>query len=329
MTIKAPNNMERDTVLQLLASAGSKPEAESDKAYTRFDWREAHYFTPQQQETLQEALAALGPAISRGLAQLCGGEFSVEVTQVTQHYTSALLDQYSQEEAKPLFQAFGTAAQAALGVIALTLEHARTWVSLLMGSSEAGEQDTGLSAFERSLLADVTGTVARAWASLGEDHAYEPHTEGVCEALRVPWNRVGCVCRIHWVLTRLGEEEADNQISEADFILPGSVLCVLAEKSVCTQQAAPEQLSRAMSDHLQDYPVPVWAEVGQTTLSFQAMMQLRVHDVVVLDRSAYEPIDVVVAGQHAFRAALGKCQGQQAVRVTARVSEREVGSSSE
>lgn len=329
MTLEASQNMDRDTVLQLLAHAGSIPEAEPKKACTRFDWREAHYFTPAQQGTLQEALAVLGPAISRGLAHLCGGEFSVEVTQVTQHYTSALLDQYSQSEAETLYQAFGTAAQASLGVIALTLEHARTWVSLLMGASEGGEQDTGLSAFERSLLADVTGTVARAWASLGEDHAYEPHTEGVCEVLRVPWNRVGCVCRIHWVLTKHGEEDAESQISEADFILPCATLRVLAEKSVRTQQAAPEQLSRAMVDHLQDYPVPVWAEVGQTTLSFQAMMQLRVHDVVVLDRSAHEPIDVVVAGQRAFRAALGKCQGQQAVRVTARVSEHGTGSSSD
>ncbi len=329
MTTEALQNMDRDTVLHLLANAGSIPEAEPNKACTRFDWREAHYFTPRQQETLQEALAVLGPTISRGLAQLCGSEFSVEVTQVTQHYTAALLDQYSQGEVETLYQAFGTSAQASLGAIALTLEHARTWVSLLMGSSEAGEQDKGLSAFERSLLADVTGTVARAWASLGEDHAYEPHTEGVCEVLHVPWNRVGCVCRIHCVLTRLGEEEADHQISEADFILPCSALRMLAEKPVSTQQAAPEQLSRAMVDHLQDYPVPVRAEVGQTTLSFQAMMQLRVHDVVVLDRSAHEPIDVVVAGQRAFRAALGRCQGQQAVCVTARVSEHGTGSSSE
>jgi len=326
MTLPDAKNMGRDTIMRLLANVGSAPEAEPAKACTQFDWREAHYFTPLQLETLKEALSELGPAIAQGLMKLCGGEFSVEVTDVSQHYTSSLMDQYSHAEGETLFQAFGSAEEEALGVIAVSPEHARTWVSFLMGSSEGGEEDTALSAFELSLLADITGTVAQAWSQLGDAYAYQPRAEGVCTALSMPWNRAGCVCRIHWVLTKIGEEETDPQTSEAVFILPGSVVAMLAEKKVCVQRATPEALSQAMTHHLQDIPVPVRVEVGQTMLSFQAMLQLRVHDVVVLDRSAYEPIDVVVAGQRAFRAALGKSQGQQAVRVTARVADSGVGS---
>lgn len=324
MTLEAPKNMDRDTVLHLLASAGSIPEAEPNKDCTRYDWREAHYFTPPQLETLGEALAALGPAIAQGLSQLCGCDFSVEMSQVTQHYTSSLLDQYSRGEGGTLFQAFGNAAEPALGAIILAPDHARTWVSFLMGSSEGGESEAELSSFERTLLADVTGTVARAWSALGSNHGYEPHEEGVCEALRVAWSRAGCVCRIHCVLTQTseGEGEAEPQTSEAEFVLPCAVLGALAERAPRVQQATPEELSQAMKEHLQDYPVSVRAEVGRTLLSFQAMMQLRVHDVVVLDRSAYEPIDVVVAGQRAFRATLGQTQGQQAVRVTSLASSR-------
>jgi flagellar motor switch protein FliM len=315
--------------MRLLANMGSAPEAEPAKACTRFDWREAHYFTPLQLETLKEALSELGPAIARGLTKLCGGKFSVDMREVTQHYTSTLMDQYSRAEVETLFQAFGTAEEESLGVIAITPEHARTWVSFLMGSSEGGEEDTTLSAFELSLLADVTGAVAQAWSQLGDAYAYQPHAEGVCTALHMPWHRAGCVCRIQWVLTRMGEEQTDPRTSEAVFILPGSVLAMLAEKKVRVQRATPEALSQAMTHHLQDIPVPVRIEVGQTKLSFQAMMQLRVHDVVVLDRSVYEPIDVVVAGQRAFCAALGRRQGQQAVRVTARVADSGAGSRSD
>jgi flagellar motor switch protein FliM len=317
MTHPAVDNMGRDTIMRLLANVGSSPEAEPARDCTPFDWREAHYFTPSQLETLREALAVLEPAISQGLEKLCGCEFAVEIAEVTQHHTSAFMKQYSRGEDGTLFQAFGTGAEAALGVIILAAEHARTWVSFLMGSSEGADPDTEMSSFERTLLADVTGTVSRAWSALGDHYAFAPHAEGACEALRVSWSKAGCVCRIHWVLKRKGEEEAEPECSEADFVLPCALLSALADKATRIQQAAPEELSQAMKDHLQDYPVSVRAEVGQTKLSFQAMMQLRVHDVVVLDRSAYEPIDVLVAGRRAFRAALGQSQGQQAVRVTA------------
>lgn len=318
MTAAPMDNMSRDSILQLLTGMGAQQADEPAPPCTVFDWRQSHYFNEEQMQTLQSALTDLTKAQALELERLCGAGFSVAVTGVTQHYASSLLDGFSTEEPSPLFQAFGTNPEEVQGVLVLTPENARIWVGLLMGASEGeAEGEAELSEFELSLLADITGTVIRAWSQLGEDFPFQPHGGGVCEGLRIPWDRAGHLCLLTCTVTRQGEGEDDEgQSSEVRYVLPCDILASLAEKRLVTQKATPEALSEAIMENLQEYPVAVKGEVGRTSLSFQELMQLREQDVVVLDRLVHEPIDMIVAGRPTFRAVLGRSQGHQALLIT-------------
>lgn len=323
MTLTTADNTGRDSILQLLADIGTCRDDNPAPDCIPFDWRQSHYFTESQLATLKEALNEVGKVAASDLARLCGGAYTVDVSTVTQHYASALIDEYNALEKTTLFQGFGPSAEESLGVLALTTEEARACVAFLMGSSdsEEGQADAELSSFELSLLTDVVTTLLHAWAHLGDSFRYQRHKRDTCERLDVSWDRAGHLCRMTWNVTRQAAEDEEGQQTSVVFILPCASLDRLADKTVLRQEATPEAVSQAVTDHLQSYPVEVCAEMGRITLSFQAVMQLRVHDVIVLDRSVHEPIDILVAGQPVFQAIPGRSQGQQAVQITAVVSD--------
>jgi flagellar motor switch/type III secretory pathway protein FliN len=285
-------------------------------ACTPFDWHQSHYFTPEQLERLQAAAIELVKAQESALSQLCGGAIEMTLTGVTQEYASVLLDRLNAADPSPLFQAFGRYPGEALGALMLTPESARVWVSLLMGPSEGDGSDTAFSEFELSLLGDVTNAAIRSWAQLGEDYRYAPHAQGIGIGLSMPWDRASHLCQIACTLSRKTEDEDEvGERSEACFVLPCEALAPLAKKTTNTQQAHPEQLTEAIKHHLLEYPVRVSGEVGRTMLRFHELMELREQDVVVLDRSIHDPIDVMVAGRSVFRAFAGQCQGRQALKI--------------
>jgi flagellar motor switch protein FliM len=167
-------------------------------------------------------------------------------------------------------------------------------------------------------LGDVTKTVIRAWTQLGDTYGFQAHADGVCEGLVLPWDRAGHLCQVTCTLTRKTEgDEDEGPNSEVRFVLPCEAVAALAEKVTIVQQMSPEQVSQTIAQRLQDYPVCIRGEVGRTTLRFQEIMELREQDVVVLDRSIREPIDVVVVGRSVFRAVLGQSQGRQALQIVA------------
>ena len=71
---------------------------------------------------------------------------------------------------------------------------------------------------------------------------------------------------------------------------------------------------------LQDLPVPVTARLGTVILSVEDVLGLAVDDVVVLDQSPQEPIDVTIRGRRAFRGLPVQHQGRMAVLITEAVS---------
>jgi len=66
--------------------------------------------------------------------------------------------------------------------------------------------------------------------------------------------------------------------------------------------------------------VPVTARLGTVILTIEDVMGLAVDDVVVLDQSPQEPIDVTIRGRSAFRGLPVQHQGRMAVLITEAVS---------
>jgi flagellar motor switch protein FliN/FliY len=68
--------------------------------------------------------------------------------------------------------------------------------------------------------------------------------------------------------------------------------------------------------NLMDVPVKVTVEVGRTRLSLGELVKLGAGSLVVLDREAHEPADVLVNGKIVARGEVVTIDGAYGVRVT-------------
>jgi len=85
-------------------------------------------------------------------------------------------------------------------------------------------------------------------------------------------------------------------------LAPFTARVLLGEATSAAVQAPSPALLRA---RLGDVPIELRAVLGQATFSLDELSSLRVGDVIALDRSAQDPVDLVVQGRTLFRARAG------------------------
>jgi len=82
------------------------------------------------------------------------------------------------------------------------------------------------------------------------------------------------------------------------------------------QQISPEELSRTLTEHVQQMPVTVTARLASTTLHFEELLDLGRDDILLLDRSLDEAIELLVDSRIVFRGRVARSGGQRAVVIT-------------
>ena len=76
------------------------------------------------------------------------------------------------------------------------------------------------------------------------------------------------------------------------------------------------EVSRAILDHVQEMKVSVAAQLDSTTLTFEEIMNLQVNDMLLLDKTVDEPIDLIVDGQKLYTGRPAKSAGRYAVTIS-------------
>ena len=307
----------RDGMRQLLQRIGSMPVEEDAPDCTPFDWRQSHYFTGVQREILEQMMKPLDDSVLEYLGAICPGEPRFELREVSQHYAAELMDSFDEGEGTLFCHPFSLNEDENCGQLILSPSAARYWVSLLLGASEEGEEaETAqtLSSLEITLLGDVTGAVIRGWDAVAPTVAFQPASTGVQKGLADLWDRASHLCQVRVQLKR---SEEDEQGAEGAIVVPCELFAGLAGRDDnIGSQMSPDVLRDALLNHLQDYPIDVKVELGATVLSFQDVMSLTKDDVLVLDHTVYEPINVMVAGRPGFIGMPGRSNDRQAVLIT-------------
>src|SRR5262249_28527782 len=72
-----------------------------------------------------------------------------------------------------------------------------------------------------------------------------------------------------------------------------------------TNGAGQAPSAASLFSRLGDVPIELRAVLGQATFSLDELSSLRVGDVIALDRSAHDPVDLVIQNRALFRARAG------------------------
>ena len=299
---------------QLLAAVGSRHATdEKPPQATPYDWHDPHFFNTNQHGRLVQVWGQVAARIGEILTRSRGSAFEVSRKTFTHHYAGDLCRTLELDQNYCL--TFGPDKGLPCGFVSVAAPTALAWVTWLLGDSDAArDPKRALSSLEESLLSDLVAGVLEAFlAPLRTSHNLRP--AGPCGKGQpsLQFERSEEVARIVFAA-----KSADpGEPAEIAFALPCSRLAALAGKTTtaAAQKTSPQELSRALMEHLQEVPVALRATLASTTLTFQEVLDLGPGDILLLGRPVDGLAELTLDGRIAFRGRPAQAQGRYAVVV--------------
>jgi len=314
MSRLSPGYLNSSSFLRLRTALESNPAGETLPAdVVKYNWRSPRYFNEDQRNRLAAAMSQVAAAMGTAFTHSFNRETTVAPTSIAQHFSGRLRDLGLSDGR--YYLAFAGGKDKGWGLLSLTAETALRWVKRLLGDS-GSDTDTNraLSSLEESLLVDLAATAMEAFlAPLRAHQELRVGDHLVKDDPQVQFEPAQELCMI--VFTVAGSESQEKD--EVLFLLPCSLVAPLAGKS---RQAAPptppEELSRMLMEHVQQMPITIAARLGHTALRFEELLELGRDDVLLLDRSLDETIELLVDGRVVFRGRVAQSDGRRAVVIT-------------
>jgi len=300
---------------QLLAVVGSKPKEDAAQIEaTEYNWYDPHYFSTGQLAKLDQFAQTAARAMARRFSDFCRSRFDVTITSITQHFTSELFDKISDAQQKDYFVPFGTDPERSCGFLGMPEQTASAWARQLLGDCESEtDSPSALSALEESLLLDLTLALVEAFSD--SDAIFNFCLTGSVVRGRWPLelDSMEEVCEIS-----LDVKKADSQESSpAYFLIPCRELDAVAGRTTrAGGEYSASEISKAILDHLKETTVAITAQLASTTLTFGQIMNLQVNDMLLLDKTVDEPIELIVKDLTVYSGRPAKSAGKYAVTIS-------------
>ena len=309
------NKLTKERIQQLIAAVGSRTtENEENHDYEEYNWFEPHYFNNEHLVKLTELTEIMAMNIREKYVDLCRNQFDVSVISTTQHYASELYDKTLNDEEKEYFVIFGADKEHLFGLFGMPEQTALTWARQLLGDSEVTEDsEKEFSKLEESLLLDLSYALTKIFSKLFLDNA------DIClerNLVKQKWplenQSTEELCKICF---NVKKHDSEN-VSTAYFIIPchklNSVLGVNTLNSDITNTG---DIRRNILDHLGLTQVQVTTQLACSNLSFEDVMNLQVDDIVVLEKTVDEPIELMIGDRAICYGWPGKCSGEYVLKI--------------
>lgn len=314
---RTANNLTREKIHQLLAAIGSKAADQTRQIEaTEYDWRQPHYFSNNQIKKLETFTARMAAAIAKKFAALCQGQFEVAADSASQHYASHFLD--TSPDKKPeatgnYYLAFKDTQERPCGFISIPPDTAAAWTTQLLGETEVKDDDQRtLTKLEESLLLDVAFLIVETLHQADKRCEVSPAASALTDRLPLELKGTEEFCKISFKVKKTGTEQS----CQAHVLIFCEQLAPVVGQAACSaKQASAGEISESMLDHIHQMPVSVTARLASVPLTLEQIIGLAADDILLLDKKATEPIELLIDGRPLFRGKAAKSDGNYAVIV--------------
>lgn len=303
----------RDVIQLLLRQAGKLPSMgpSSDEPQAEdYNWNAPFRFPRKGLERLNRFVEALAAKVSETLKSMLAEHPGLKSRGLSQHYRREA--QSSLPEGEYLIQIHS--GQKPVGLLTLPAAKAVEWVERLLGGGAAEvEPDRELSPLENRILREALSDLLGAMSELFQQHggpALEAGDElhkGACE---LP-DQADEYCRIEMATDAEEAEPACRVVISSDMLDP-----VGGAQAESGPELPPERRRQLVVAALQKVFVRGRVQLGTARASMQEVMALEPGDVLVLQKSAGDPVDFNVRGRTVLSGQPVQCQGRYAVQVT-------------
>lgn len=320
MSSREINTLSRQRMQKLLGAVGSEPAEEAAQVdFVEYDWNDPHYFNAEQLAKLDGYAKRAAQAMAGRFSDLCRSRFDVKITAVTQHFAGEYLDKTKDGEQKDTFVLFGPAPERPCGFIGIPEKTAGAWARQLLGDSEPQDNSIReLSSLEESLLADLTSALIEAFCESEPAFNFSMTGNLTGEIPRLNLSATEELCKISFEVKKTQSEA----VSAAYVVMPCGELAPVTGKAVRANNVfSSNEISKAIAEHLQGMTVSVTAKLDTVTLTFEEVMNLQVNDMLLLDKTVDEPVELVLEGRSIFCGRPAKSSGKYAVLITSKSNE--------
>lgn len=303
------DNLTNDKIQQLLTCIKNKSvkNTEINSDAQDYNWRASHYFSRQQLKKIEEFGSEISRRIVEKFNALFHASFDAQTACVTQHLPAEM---NTEESKKNYYLALSGKQQ--FGFAEIPPQTALAWVKQFLGDNKPDTQpDRQLSQLEQSLLFDiVTSLISALAAALSED--LRPGGE-MKAGLPSQVNSDSELCRITFTVKSVNSENSCS----VSFWIYSSLLAKMAGKTAASQEnISPQNISKALMNHLMPVDVPVSVKFADFRLNFQQVMDIQPDDIIVLDKFVNEQVDLIINRRMPLRARPASNDGKYSVVVT-------------
>ena len=302
------------TVLERLLAAARTPSApvESEEA-ADYDWSVPQGFTQEQLERVNSFVASAVTKISEALSILMQQQLQMRSDPIAQHYADQLPDDLGKDTdySVTVLDARG----GACGRLVLPGDLAMEWVGKMLGSSErpTGEQRE-LSTMESALLADMIAAIVKAFSDAAQAmgaERFDVKKDLERGEFEPPGGTGSEITRI----TLRQEDASDSR--PVSILLTSEALTGVSGAGTAQGEGATSGDPRArMVWHVSQASVVVTAFLGTAKASIKEILALEPGDVLLLQKTINEPIDLSVQGTVVCSGRPVRCEGRYAVQIT-------------
>jgi flagellar motor switch protein FliM len=312
------NKLTKEKIQQLLSALASRPLEDNTQVQAEeYNWHQPHCFTHAQHNKLEDYTKKISKMIDRRFNTLCHGDFGVTITSTSQHFANELINEALESRKNDYYLAFGPNQEHPCGFVNIPIETALIWATQLLGDTPSKDDSrVDMSQLEESLLLDIASAIVDA---LSESHAecnFQPAKTIVKRLL--PFELEGAE-EFYKITFNVNRSDSDD--TEAHILIFCDNLEPVAGKAIQTGNLPAEDVSKAVLDRLHQMPVSITARVDSVMISFDEAMALQPGDVLLLDKKADEPIELLVEGRPLFYCRPAKSIGRYAVVITERQTE--------
>jgi len=300
---------------QLMAGAGSRKQQDTSQVQAvEHNWRRPYYFSGTQLKKLDDFTKKFTAAIAEKFVALCRGNFNVKIVSITQYFAEELIAPTIGNKTQDYYLVFGADPARPCGFIGIPPQTAAIWVTQLLGGSETGKEEArNLSQLEESFLLDSASAIVEVFSGSHNAFKFKPAKNFTRGQLPLELRGIEEVCKIAFSV----ERTEPKSVSEAYILMPCKefepVIRYITQPSA---KSSAEDISKAITEHLQKMTVSVTAGFAGATLAFGELLNLQPGDILLLDKKVTDAVELTVENRIMFRGLPAKSAGRQAVIIT-------------
>jgi flagellar motor switch protein FliM len=314
--MKDPNSMQsmtRDKLQSLMERAQQAPVPPAPAKVEEFDWTRPHRFGTESRLKLEGLGRRMAAALQKTLNEHFNQSIEVQLKEFREHCAYRLSQSITEDKQIVYVVGIRDENKQSIGCFLFSFQSACMLIAQMLNDPEAAVGQEGqFSTLEESILMDVAGILLA------------PMDDVLTEQTKLKIHLSGQPVRGDWVMRTRVLEDLCEQIFSVRIGEKEISFSLILESALLDSYAGvktPPEISSHLSsvrilDRLRAAPISVCAHVSTEMIALADLTQLEPGDVLVLNKKAASPLQVLLNGRACFHAFPAEQKGKLSLIIT-------------